>query len=104
MEYGVELAGGERVLPPNRFLPAEAAVGHWHMSGEVEVDGGAIGKIRARHVAGGRTEVSFRDADGEVITPDIAFLPADAAAGVWYRSSEIEVPAASLDSEDSAGE
>ena len=104
LEYGVELAGGERVLPPNRFLPAEAAVGHWHMSGEVEVDGGAIGKIRARHVAGGRTEVSFRDADGEVITPDIAFLPADAAAGVWYRSSEIEVPAASLDSEDSAGE
>ena len=105
LEYGVELAGGERILPPNRFLPADAAVGHWHMSGDVEVDGNAIGKIRARHVAGGRTEVSFRDADGEVITPDIAFLPADAAAGVWYRSSEIEVPAAALlDSEDSAGE
>ena len=104
LEYGVEMAGGERILPPNRFLPADAAIGHWHMSGEVEVDGGAIGKIRARHVAGGRTEVSFRDAEGEVITPDIAFLPADAAAGVWYRSSEIEVPAASLDSEDSAGE
>ena len=104
LEYGVELAGGERILPPNRFLPAEAAVGHWHMSGEVEVDGGAIGKIRARHVADGRSEVSFRDADGEVITPDIALLPADAATGVWYRSSEIEVPAASLDSEDSAGE
>ena len=105
LEYGVELAGGERILPPNRFLPADAAVGHWHMSGDVEVDGNAIGKIRARHVAAGRTEVSFRDADGEVITPDIAFLPADAAAGVWYRSSEIEVPAAALlDSEDSAGE
>ena len=104
-EYGVELAGGERILPPNRFLPAEAAVGHWHMSGDVEVDGDAIGKIRARHVADGRTEVSFRGADGEVITPDIAFLPADASGGVWYRSSEIDVPAAaSLASEDSAGE
>lgn len=95
-EYGVELAGSERILPPNRFLPADAAVGHWHMSGDVEVDGDAIGKIRARHVAGGRTEVSFRDAEGEVITPDIAFLPADAATGVWYRSSEIEVPAAMM--------
>ena len=102
LEYGVELAGGERILPPNRFLPADAAVGHWHMSGDVEVDGNAIGKIRARHVADGRTEVSFRDADGAVITPDIAFLPADVSAGVWYRSSEIEVPAAALlDSEDS---
>ena len=101
LEYGVELAGGERILPPNRFLPADAAVGHWHMSGDVEVDGDAIGKIRARHVAGGRTEVSFRDADGEVITPDIAFLPADAAAGVWYRSSEIEVPAVAMMSGDS---
>ncbi len=103
LEYGVELAGGERILPPNRFLPADAAVGRWHMSGDVEVDGNAIGKIRARRVAAGRTEVSFRDADGEVITPDIAFLPTDAAAGVWYRSSEIEVPAALLDSEDLAG-
>ena len=104
-EYGVELAGGERILPPNRFLPAGAAAGHWHTSGDIEVSGNAIGKIRARHVADGRTEVSFRDADGEVITPDIAFLPADAPAGVWFRSSEIEVPvAALLDAEDSVGE
>ncbi len=100
LEYGVELAGGERILPPNRFLPAGAAVGHWHMSGDVEVDGDAIGKIRARHVAGGRAEVSFRGADGEVITPDIAFLPAEAPVGVWFRSSEIEVPAAAVMSGD----
>lgn len=100
LEYGVELDGGERILPPNRFLPADAAVGHWHMSGDVEVDGNAIGKIRARHVVDGRTEASFRDTDGEVITPDIAFLPADASAGVWYRSSEIEVPAAAMMSGD----
>ena len=100
LEHRVELASGERILPPNRFLPADAAVGHWHMSGDIEVDGDAIGKIRARHVAGGRTEVSFRDADGEVITPDVAFLPADVATGVWYRSTEIEVPAAAMMSGD----
>ena len=102
LEHGVQLAGGERILPPARFLPADAPVGSWRVSGDVEVEGNAIGKIRSRRVAGGRTEVGFVGADGESITPDIAFLPADASAGVWYRSSEIEVPAAaSLDSEDS---
>ena len=49
--------------------------------------------------------MGFIGADGEAITPDIAFLPAAARTGVWYRSSEIEVPAAALlGSEDSAGE
>ena len=105
LEHGVQLAGGERILPPARYLPADAPVGSWRVSGDVEVDGNAIGKIRSRHVAGGRTEVGFVGSDGGAITPDIAFLPADASAGVWYRSSEIEVPAAALlDSEDSAGE
>ncbi|MCY4664160.1 MAG: PPC domain-containing protein [Acidimicrobiaceae bacterium] len=94
LEDGVQLADGERILPPARFLPADAPVGSWRVSGDVEVDGNAIGKIRARRVAGGRSEVGFVGADGTSITPDIAFLPADASSGVWYRSSEIEVPAA----------
>ena len=103
LEHGVELAGGERILPPARFLPADATVGSWRVSGDVEVQGSTIGRIRARHVAGGRTEVGFIGADGEAITPRIAFLPADAPAAVWYRSSEIEVPAAMLlDPADSA--
>lgn len=105
LEHGVRLADGERILPSARFLPADAPVGRWRVSGDVEVEGNAIGKIRARRVAGGRSEVGFVGADGEAITPDIGFLPADARFGVWYRSSEIEVPAAALlDSEDSAGE
>ena len=103
LEHGVQLAGGERILPTARFLPADAPVGSWRVSGDVEVEGTAIGKIRARHVAGGRSEVGFIGADGEAITPDIAFLPADTREGIWYRSSEIEVPAAALlGSEDSA--
>ena len=100
LEHGVQLAGGERILPPARFLPADAPVGSWRVSGDVEVQGNAIGKIRARRVAGGRSEVGFIGADGEAITPHIAYLPADAGVGVWYRSSEIEVPAAGAMLED----
>ncbi len=92
LEHGVRLAGGERILPSARFLPADAPVGSWRVSGDVEVEGNAIGKIRARRIAGGRTEVGFIGADGKTITPDIAYLPADAPVGVWFRSSEIEVP------------
>jgi len=103
LEHGVQLADGERILPPARFLPDDATVGSWRVSGDVEVQRNAIGKIRARHVAGGRSEVGFIGADGEAITPHIAFLPADIPVGVWFRSSEIEVPAAMLlDPADSA--
>lgn len=105
LEHGVQLADGERILPPARFLPADAPVGSWRVSGDVEVQGSVIGNIRARHVAGGRSEVGFIGADGEAITPDIAFLPADAPVGVWFRSSEIEVPAVmALEAEKSAVE
>ncbi len=93
VEHGIEFDDGERILPETRFLSADAPVGSWRVSGDVEVDGTAVGSIRARRVAGGRSEVGFIGADGEAVTPHIAFLPADATVGVWYRSSEIEVPA-----------
>ena len=35
-------------------------------------------------------------AGGTAITPGIAYLPADAPEGVWFRSSEIAVPAAPM--------
>ena len=94
LEHGIQLADGERILPPARFLPADAPVGSWRVSGDVEVQGDVIGNIRARRVAGGRSEVGFIGANGEAITPRIAYLPADPPVGVWFRSSEIEVPAA----------
>ena len=100
LEHGIQLADGVRILPPARFLPADAPVGSWRVSGDVEVQGNAIGKIRARRVAGGRSEVGFVGADGEAITPHIAYLPADAGVGVWFRSSEIQVPAAAMLEDD----
>lgn len=94
LEHGVELAGGEHVLPPERFLREDLPAGRWQVSGDVEVEGDSIGRIRARRVAGGRTELGFVGADGEAIIPDIRYLPADLPVGIWFRSSEIEVPVA----------
>lgn len=105
LEHGVELAGGRQVLPPERFLRTDAPAGTWQVSGDVEVDGDSIGRIRARRVAGGRFELGFVGADGEKIVPVIRYLPADLPVGVWYRSSEIEVLVAMvMDSADSAEE
>ena len=92
----MELTFGRRILPPERFLPADAPAGTWKLSGEVRVWPVPIGKIRARRLADGRVEMGFISADGRAITPDIAYLPADAPEGVWFRSSEIAVPAAPM--------
>ena len=92
VEHGVELANGERIFPSVRFLPTSAAVGEWKITSAVEVEGRAIGWIRAQRLADRRVEAGFRSADGSVITPAIRYLPADVPVGVWLRSSEIEVP------------
>lgn len=91
-EHGVELSSGLQILPDGRFLPADTQVGMWHTSRDVELGGSSIGQIRARRLADGRIEMGFRDAEGEIIAPDIAYLPADLQQGAWYRSSQIEVP------------
>ena len=93
VEHGVEFADGELALPDVRFIPADATPGRWYLTGDVEVGETAIGQVRARRLDDGRTELAFRDANGAVLTPSVRFTPADAPAGVWFRSSEIEVMA-----------
>ena len=92
IEHGVELASGEQVLPQRRFLDAAPDDRRWFESSDVEVDGGSIGVIRARRLDDGRIEFGFVDAEGNVIAPDVRFLPAELAEGVWLRSSEFEAP------------
>ena len=104
LEQGVELASGRQVLPPQRFLGVDAPVGAWHLSGDVEVGEGSIGRIRARRLDDGRTELGFVDADGEAIVPRVRYLPAHLPEGVWFRTSEIEVPAAELMDPPNVGE
>ncbi len=104
IEHGVEFADGRQALPTQRFLRVDAPAGRWHVSGGVEVQEDSIGRIRARPVAGGRTEVGFVGADGEAIIPDLRYLPADLPVGVWFRSSEIEVPGARIMDPSNSGE
>ena len=94
IELGVELSGGDQVLPEMRFLAPNATVDEWMATADVEVDGNSIGQVRARRVADGRIELGFVTADGEEIEPDLRYLPAgpDLPARVWLRSSEIELP------------
>ena len=91
VEHGVELAGGAQLLPAKRFLETDAAVGRWHISSDVGVAGSTLGRIRARWLADGRIEWSFRDAAGEVIVPGVRFLPSDPPPGAWFHSAPIEV-------------
>ena len=96
IEHGVELSSGDRILPEERFLPAEASTGTWQVSGAIEVGQVRIGQIRTRRLADGRVEMGFVGADGSAFTPDVAYLPADPPEGVWLYSSEITVPAATM--------
>ncbi len=92
IEHGVELFSGFEILPERRYLPSDTTVGMWYSTQDVEFDGVSIGQIRARRLADGRVELGFRDFDGDIVAPDIAYLPADLDEGVWYRSSLIDVP------------
>ena len=91
IEHGVELSSGEQILPSARHLPTDAPVGEWRITGDVEVDGSPIGKIRLRILPDGRMELGFLAVDGETIRPDIRYLPASIPTGVWLRSGEFEV-------------
>ena len=94
IEHGVQISGGERILPTRRYVSPGAPAGQWRVSSGVEVDGAIIGKIRSRRLDDGRLELGFLDAAGGPITPDIRYLPAGIQTGVWLSSAEIEVQAA----------
>ncbi len=91
IEHGVELPGGEQILPASRFVSIGDPTGRWQASSDVEADGNSLGRIRSRMLDDGRIELGFRDASGEAITPDIRYLPAELPAGTWLRSAQIGV-------------
>ena len=91
IEHGVELPGGEQILPARRYVSTGAPTGRWQASSDAEADGNSLGRIRSRTLDDGRIELGFRDASGEVIIPDIRYLPSDLPAGLWLRSAEIRV-------------
>ena len=91
-EHGVEILGGEQVLPEVRLLSADADAGIWHSSSDVMVDEVSIGKIRTRRLTDGRIELGFVNTGGEVILPEIRYVSVGVSESVWIRSGEIEIP------------
>ncbi len=91
IEHGVEISGGEQILPSRRHLSPDAPAGVWQISSDVEVAENPIGRVRSRRLDDGRVEIGFMDATGQTIVPDIRYLSTDIPAGVWLRSAEIEV-------------
>ena len=91
VEFGWQPTGAARVLPRQRYFPADATVDRWLRSSPVEVGGAEIGRINARLLEDGRIEFAFTPTDGERIEPPARYFPADARAGRWLRSTEIAI-------------
>ena len=89
VEFGWQPTGGERVLPRQRYFPADATVDRWLRSSPVEVGGAEIGRINARLLSDGRIEFAFTPTDGERILTRSRYFPPNAGVGRWLRSTEI---------------
>lgn len=94
VEHRVELVDGRQVVPTRRFLPTDAETGRWYLTSGVEAGGGVIGTVQARRLADGRIEWRFVDANDEAVAPAARYMPAGMPPGVWFRSTEIDVPPA----------
>ena len=90
-------AAGNRVLPTQRYFPADEQVlegeqvGRWLNSSPVEVEGAEIGRINARLHADGRIEFAFTPTDRERILTDARYFPAAPRHNRWLRSTEITI-------------
>ena len=94
------LGWGDRVLPLNRFFPADPGHSRWLPSSPVEVEGVELGLIEVRLLADDRLEFAFLRTTGERILPQSRYFPADAPVDRfrWLHSAEITIE--NSDSED----
>ena len=93
VEFGWQPSGGSRVLPTQRYFPADITHNRWLRSSPVEVDNEAIGRIEARQLDDGRIEFAFTPTDGERILTDARYFPTSARPNRWLRSTEITIGA-----------
>lgn len=110
IEFGLQQrtapdAWGERILPTQRFFPADATVDRWLRSSPltVSVTGTTAGqatdvvvRIVARKIADGRVEFALRKrTSGHTYSgpplPRSRFFPTTAAVGRWLQSTPISV-------------
>ena len=98
VEFALEHEG-ERILPSQRYFPADAEVGRWLYSSSVAAADVTV-RIGARRLEDGRTEFGLqRAADdevdsprwGETHLPSVRFFPADVEVGRWLHSSTLDL-------------
>ncbi len=89
VEFGFQPQDNPRILPEQRWLPADATIGRWLRSGPVVQAGLELGRINARQLSNGRIEFGFTPAGGERLLPRARFLRTDSETNLWLRSSSI---------------
>ena len=100
VEFGLQqrradASWGERLVPSNRFFPADADVGKWLASSTIGLAAAHV-RIVARRLSAGEVEFGLqqRRADaswGERLVPSKRFFPADADVGKWMSSSPLRL-------------
>ena len=88
IEFGFRPSGAARILPEERFVPADAELNSWLVSSAVTHVDSTLGRIIARRLDDGRMEFGFRVAGGDELLPHLRFVPAVTSGG-WLRSSEL---------------
>ena len=89
IEFGWQPSGGSRILPTQRYFPADPGHNRWLRSSPVEIDDAASGRIEARLLEDGRIEFAFKPTYGERILTDARYFPSNARPNRWLRSTEI---------------
>ena len=90
-EFAWHVEGGERVLPRQRYLPANPPTGRWLNSSDIVVEGVNVGRINVRVDAEtGRVEFAFTPTGRDRILPRSRYFPSNAETDVWLRSTLIE--------------
>ena len=96
IEFGFRPSGAARILPEERFVPADAELNSWLVSSDVTHVDATLGRIIARRLDDGRIEFGFRVAGGDELLPHLRFVPA-VTSGAWLRSSELRFSVAPPD-------
>ena len=94
----------QRLLPQQRYFPAQATVDRWLVSSPVLIgatllsgrsDDGITARITAKLLVSGKVEFGVQvDLAGQWsdrLLPDLRFFPVDARTGRWLRSSPIDL-------------
>lgn len=93
IEFALEPAGGDRILPRSRRIPVSPTVGRWINTSNVVYEGQTLGQISARRLADGRTEFGFLPTSAsERLLPESRTFPSGTKVTNWLRSGSIEIP------------